>query len=1038
MAGPVDDATRPLRGVSGRAATPRSAANLATAGATPDGATLAQPSPGGATVSDTGAELGDRALAETLMQSADAPDLVGKTLDRYKVLAKLGSGGMGVVYAALDPALDRRVALKVLPPIREDKGIHLEARLRREAQALARLDHPHVVRVYDVGVAEQSVFVAMQLVDGCTLADWLEVERPPARRIIAMYADAARGLAAAHEAGIVHRDVKPSNLLVDRAGRVYVGDFGLARGSWDESEERAPTSSDSNLLDEAMTREGSVLGTPLFMSPEQHHGDVVTSRSDQFSLCVSLWQALFGQHPFVDGKWTTSAALDAMARDAVREPPRGRGVPARVVRALRRGLRSDPIARWPSMATFAAELEPRSRVRWIAAGLALAGIAGGVGLAMAVGAVSGADPCASAGDKISTVWGAAQALAVRDGFAATGLSYAPNAAGQVITRIDRYARDWSAMRVDACRATRERGEQSDAMLDRRMRCLDRRLGELAAAVRPLGRAPTPDTVDRGLAIAESLTGLDECSDVGALADLREAPATPPRRAQVTAIDAELTRLTTALELDPALDERADADRLVAAARATDDGPLSARALLFQGKAREAREDYDQALASWREAARLAARAHDDRAATVALHAVADTLVGENKHAEALQTIDDAAIYGARVGGNLALQADLAELRARALAGLDRFAESDEAFDHAMALQAQLHGKDSYDALHMMVNRADILRRANRYDEAIGLVTHALPVLEKVMGRASPQVAGAHQVLGNIYLDQGKNDQARHELEQSLAIKRTRFPTGHTKIANALQSLGGVELDVGDLTAADRDFQEAYDIRRKALGEDNAETLSSAYELGVTRRLQGRVDEARALLEHVLEGRIHLFGENHTSVANVVDALANVAYLQRRYDDAIASRRRALAIREKVLGPDAQDVTISLLGLAELERDADHCTDALAHVARVLDIDERSHASWWDRIEPLGISALCETHADRLEALRAQLAPMVELAMAGSEVSRRADTQFALGIVLWKQGERAKGRALVEKGAATYRAAGLVGEAQPMDQWLKLH
>src|SRR5262245_31929610 len=366
-----DDATRDLRGSdAARESGPEAAGKAAKpAGRAPAGTDAL------VTITDTGTELPtDGAYAVTAAADTVASgDLVGKSLDRYRVSARLGAGGMGVVYAALDPALDRRVALKVLPPLAEDRGVHLEARLRREAQALARLDHPNVLRVYDVGVAEHSLFVAMQLVDGTTLAEYLEAEEPPPRRILELFAAAGRGIAAAHDAGIVHRDVKPSNILVDRAGRGYVGGFGLAGGAGelDSIDGRVPVvrapapatasgsgagsgagsgsaKSDSNLLDESMTREGSVLGTPLYMSPEQHQGAPATTRSDQFSFCVSLWQALFGQHPFVDGRWVMASAIDAMARDAVREPP-GRGVPARAVRALRRGMRHDPEARWPSM-----------------------------------------------------------------------------------------------------------------------------------------------------------------------------------------------------------------------------------------------------------------------------------------------------------------------------------------------------------------------------------------------------------------------------------------------------------------------------------------------------------------------------------------------------------------------------------------------------------------------------------------------------------------------------------------------------------------
>ena len=313
--------------------------------------------------------------------------LIGTTVGRYRVLARLGAGGMGVVYRALDPVLDRTVALKVLPPLDEPRRTVLESRLRREAQALARLDHPNALAVYDVGIARASLFVAMQFVDGTTLDHAIAEPALPPRRILALYVAAGRGLAAAHAAGIVHRDVKPSNILVDRAGRACIGDFGLAHGEGDAD----PPSADLPLarLGAGITRAGSIVGTPLYMSPEQHRGEPTTARSDQFSFCVAVWRDVFGGHPFAAGRWNRRAALAAMERDRIaepRDPPRRLRLPARAVRGLRRGLRHDPAARWPSMTALIAELDPPRRSVWLAGGLVGAGgIGGGVIAALLAG-----------------------------------------------------------------------------------------------------------------------------------------------------------------------------------------------------------------------------------------------------------------------------------------------------------------------------------------------------------------------------------------------------------------------------------------------------------------------------------------------------------------------------------------------------------------------------------------------------------------------------------------------------------------------------
>ena len=340
------------------------------------------------TISDTGA--GDPAVAQTISdtgaseRTARAADLTGTMIGRYRVLGRLGAGAMGVVYAAHDPALDRKVALKVLPPIVGTDTAHveararLEARLRREAQALAKLEHANVVGVYEVGITAETVFVAMQLVDGTTLEDHLAAAKPSVRQIVALFVAAGRGLAAAHAAGLVHRDVKPANILVDRAGRAYIGDFGLARGS--EDIDPAGATQPHGMLHEQMTRAGAVVGTPRYMSPEQHAGEPATARSDQYSFCIALWSALFDEHPFAGATtWTTGVAVPAMVANQIRRPLKARRrVPGRVTRALVRGMRFDEAARWPSMGALLDAIEPRSRRAWVFGSAAVLAVAGAV------------------------------------------------------------------------------------------------------------------------------------------------------------------------------------------------------------------------------------------------------------------------------------------------------------------------------------------------------------------------------------------------------------------------------------------------------------------------------------------------------------------------------------------------------------------------------------------------------------------------------------------------------------------------------------
>ncbi len=305
----------------------------------------------------------------------------GASLGRYLVLGRLGGGGMGVVYAAHDPELDRKVAIKL---VRHDAFASSEgrARLLREAQALARLQHPNVIAIHDVGTFGEQVFIAMEHVAGQTLTAWLGSGRPW-REIVATFTLAGRGLEAAHRAGLVHRDFKPDNVLLDAEGRVRVLDFGLARSAQDSEsppiDPAAPTGAAAPVA--ALTETGAILGTPAYMSPEQHLGQPTDARTDQFSFCVALFEALYGLRPFA-GETVATLALE-VTTGRVQSPPRGAKVPAFVHAALLRGLRSRPDERFASMGELLAALarDPRRRVlgRLALLGAACAALAAGAG-----------------------------------------------------------------------------------------------------------------------------------------------------------------------------------------------------------------------------------------------------------------------------------------------------------------------------------------------------------------------------------------------------------------------------------------------------------------------------------------------------------------------------------------------------------------------------------------------------------------------------------------------------------------------------------
>ena len=286
----------------------------------------------------------------------------GDKVDRFSILGRIGHGGMGVVFSAYDPRLDRKVALKLLRSSDDSKLTpeEAQARLLREAQALAQQSHPNVIAVYDVGTYKSEVYIAMELVEGKTLGQWLRAYQRSQREILDKFQQAGRALAAAHGSGLVHRDFKPENVLVGDDDRVRVMDFGLARSLfYDLPEEPIDESfriavDGVSELNRSLTATGAVLGTPRYMAPEQFLGRLADARSDQFSFCVGLWEALLGKHPFEGG---TARPL-AESADARPVPPSGSRLPPWVQRVLERGLAREPVRRYPSMEALLRELQP--------------------------------------------------------------------------------------------------------------------------------------------------------------------------------------------------------------------------------------------------------------------------------------------------------------------------------------------------------------------------------------------------------------------------------------------------------------------------------------------------------------------------------------------------------------------------------------------------------------------------------------------------------------------------------------------------------
>jgi serine/threonine protein kinase len=746
---------------------------------------------------------------------------------------------MGEVYAAYDPELDRKVAVKLLhvsgavgPELVEQK-----ARLLREAQAIARLSHPNVVVVHDVGSFEDQVFVAMEFVDGHTVAYWLEAAQRHWREILEVFVAAGRGLSAAHAAQLVHRDFKGDNVMITGSAQVRVMDFGLARHSSDRSGAAAApviarqtardlgstlglpaqqacavgdalTSKpdipqDSKIraaaLDANLTQTGLLVGTPAYMAPEQFRGHVADARSDQFSFCVALYEALYGERPF--GGKTMAELADNVLRGVLRPMPTTKRVPGWLKRALLRGLANDPKDRWPSMDALLAALvrNPRARGWWyLAAGVA---VASSVIATLAIGPVSRPRPTCQVGeDRFAGVWErpgsrGPRRAAIAESIRASGKARAGETFDSLARLLDGYVGRWSGMYRDACEATNVRGEQSNEVLDLRMSCLRDRWNELRALSDVLveGHAVV---VTNAVAAATALTPIERCADVSSANASVAPPGDPGTRHRVEELRDRLVAVK-ALEDAGRYNRALDAAReVVAEAREVGYRPLIAEALnrlvLLQVDTHHPREaDGSAEEALWiAEASR-----HDEL--VIELAAVEIYVVGYVEHdmTRAWRWINQAQVFLDRIGGHDLLRAWVLNNIGIVLdANGDQQGAATQLFQ-ALRIKERVLGKDHADVAYTLSNLADTLRTLGRAPEALDLINRGLEIFGRTFGASHPKLVPQLVNRAEILNQLGRHVEARRDAERAIAIQESE-PGPHTDLIYTLGPLGESLLGLG--------------------------------------------------------------------------------------------------------------------------------------------------------------------------------------------------------------------------------------------------
>ncbi len=839
----------------------------------------------------------------------------GMRLGRYLILELLGAGSSGRVYSAYDPELRRHVALKLLRES-DDQG-----RLLHEAQALARLHHPNVVAVHDVGTADERVFLTLELLEGGTLRQWLSERRRPWREVLSALLAAGRGLAAAHAAGFLHRDFKPDNILLAADGRIVVTDFGLAKRLQDRGAAGGGATLPVSLSGDATQTADSVLvGTPVYMAPEQLEGRPADERADQFGFCVSLYEGLYGARPFQAD--SVAELLQKVRLGDLADATGERRVPRDLLAVVRRGLRADPRDRYPSLPALLSALERashagRRRLTYAAAAAAVVAVA-----AWAQRARVERSRCEAPAAQVAAVWGPSHSAALQSRFAAVHAAIGARTGRGAAAALNAYAASWRTEARATCEAERE-GTLPKSQSAPRMRCLEDRLSELAGLAEVLEGADGA-LVERAERAVESLGRVEECRDP-ARDPQQSDPSVGVRLAAASRTMAEATALLRAYRFDSAA-------ALVAQVRKEADALRipSLTAWVAGWEAFVAREqgDYERARVLSEEAALAALSSQQDILAArsfVELGSLAGTKRGDLAEAqrwfryaralldrspgkleleleyaeargwvfvyhhqseEAVRAAEEAVDLSKRVfGARDVRHARAASLLAVAYRSAGKLEQALPVMRLALALQREQLGLDHHTVAMAELNLAQVLRALSSYDEALGLLSHASAVVEQSTGADSLRMADVLSAIGNVHVSRGDYAQAVPLQVRALAIRERKLPAVSPQLADVLSNLGGTYGLLGELSASVECLRRALKILEQ-LGPRDVLWARTQSDLAAALQRNGQLEEARVRSRQALA----LLEEQRAPSAFLANAQSVVGRVRLSQGDAKGARR----------------------------------------------------------------------------------------------------------------------------------------------------
>ena len=813
-------------------------------------------------------------------------DRRGATIGRFVLLDRIGEGGVGIVYAAFDTELERRVAVKLIRGGSDERSHHAaRERWLEEARAMAKVAHPNLVTVFEAGTQDDEVFIVMEQVVGRTMRAWMhEIHATKAwaqgratSEILSMLMQAARGLGAAHAMGVLHRDFKPDNVLIGDDGSARVADFGLARGL-DNGVAHGEAGEDesSDGVASHTTGGGGWVGTPSYMSPEQFESKTLDARSDQFSFCVTAYEALFGVRPF-EGP-TLGALAVAVTSGQPRATPSTPPVDARITAALGRGLSRNPDDRFASMDALLDALtlpDRRAQARWTFA-------AGGLVALALLGWLahdpSPLDRCDEGRQRSDHVWGAAQRVQMRSALTDPQRVYAPAVLKAVVQRLDAYTEGWTTAHRDACEATHVRGVQTDAILDARMLCLDRRLSTLGATVTALTSSGSR-AIDRGIQLVDGLPSVAACADLDEL-QARHAEPDPQDKERVEGARRLLARATAALVVEDTVTALALVEAVAAVSDEIGYLPLSADVALARGQALYRADKLKDASAALQRAVFFAQEAGMDRVVRQAATRLG-RLVGVD-----LRNVDQGLFWL-------------------------RFAEST-----ARRRGGAMHPEVESGILR---NRAWVLVGWERRDGAVEVAQQSVAAAERILEPWGTHLAVAVELLGITYSYASKPTEAEAAFVRSRDLLLARYGPDHPRMLQSYMQLGVAQTAMGKAEAARENLKAAVAMADTLPGLAPSTRAMAHDALGSAWGSVGAFDEAFREYSTAVELQEAIPGSSGPMLSVLLSNLAGSLKGQGHYEEAIAALRRSLALREAAFGPEHVQMWVPLyeMGINEV-------------------------------------------------------------------------------------------------------------------------